>query len=192
MPDRALRPPPAVDPCRAPTRLVRRSLSAGDAGIIETARMMADIIRQEQSHPVVRAAAEAAVSGSDPAVPISEIGAARDWLVRRIVYRRDPVFTEWLQRPSWVLCQMRAGQQPALDCDDMTMLSLAMLASVGFPPKLRVISSRPDRRYNHVFGLLGLAGDMWVKLDLTRAWRPRSWPVPRITRAFDLAIEETA
>ncbi len=176
------------DPCSA-IRVHRESLAGGDAGIYRTVRVMRQLIKENRGHPVVRAHAEAAVTGLGPLDPIGELAAVRDYVGARVQYRRDPTAVEWLQAPWMVLaCQIERGSRPQLDCDDLTDLSLAMLEAVGHETTIIIVSQRPDRQFNHVYGG-SLIRDTVVPLDLVELWRPAGARAPRETRRVAIETE---
>ncbi len=143
---------------------------------------MADLVRQAAGDLVVRARAEEAVRGTHPRDLKGQLAALRDWLADRVEYRRDPVGREWLQDPRWIIrCQIDRGLVPQLDCDDLATLYGAPAMALGFPYAFRVVSTRPDRRYNHVYGV-ARAGHELVAVDLTRAWERDDAPRRRETR----------
>ncbi len=149
---------------------------------------MGALVREGAEHPVVRHFAEQAVTGVHPRDLVGQAAAVRDWIAARVEYRRDPVAAEWLQTPWYVLrCQIARGGTPQLDCDDLTDLSLSMLGSLGFPSEFRVVSTRPDQRYNHVYGVLPIGREAWT-LDLTRAWARPGAPPPRETRGRTIPV----
>ena len=149
---------------------------------------MSELVQAGAEHPVVRWAAEDAVAGVHPRDLLGQVTSVRDWIAARTEYRRDPIAAEWLQTPWYVIrCQIAQGRVPQLDCDDLTDLSLAMLGTLGFPADLRVVSTRPDQRFNHVYGLVAIDRDRWA-LDMTRSWaRPGSMPA-RETRGRTLPV----
>lgn len=54
------------------------------------------------------------------------------------------------------------------NCDDMTILTDAMLASVGFPIGARIITTNPERGFHHIYSLVGVKtreGTKWIPLD---------------------------
>lgn len=173
--------------CRE-VRVTRKNLSAGDHGIYETVEEMHRLIRESIGHPVVRYHAERAVEGIPPGQPLSELWAVYDYVDGLAEYRRDPDEVEYLQAPWWVLqCRADHGRVPQLDCDDLTMLSLSLLGSIGFPTVIRVVSTRPDGEYNHVYGLAQL-GDAFVPFDLTKARLTADMPRNPETRGFDTQV----
>lgn len=165
----------------------RRQLEPGDAGIRQTAYVMRDLIRQGAAHPVVREHAELAVLGLGPKRQLGQALAIRDWVRDHAEYLRDSFRVEWLQTPWYVLtCKIDRGYKAQLDCDDLTDLSLSMLASIGFPTKIRVVSTRPDGQYNHVYGAVRV-GSQWWKLDMTKAWDVDEAGRPEV-RAFEIEV----
>lgn len=178
----------------APVRYQTIDIPPGDAGIERTAQIMRDLIREGQGHPVVREHAERAVAGLPPGRPALEVRAVYDYLGTNSEYRRDPVINEWIRTPWYVLkCEIEPWQQrqrsgkPQLDCDDLTGVSLAMLASIGFDTVIRVVSTLPTKQYNHVYGLARLDGRRVMPVDLTRYRVAPSTPWPHEYRAFEVA-----
>lgn len=149
---------------------------------------MRELVRRAGAHPVVRLHAARAVAGVPPGQPLLEVAAVRDYVAAVAEYRRDPQGVELLQEPWWVLaCQVDRGQVPQLDCDDLTMLSLGLLGSLGHRSTIRVVSTRPDLRFNHVYGVLHV-GDREVELDVTRAFAPPGLVPPPVTRKLDVGV----
>jgi transglutaminase-like putative cysteine protease len=156
-----------------------RAIAEGDAGIYETVRIMQALIAEGMAHPVVRMHAEHAVAGRSHANPRDEVEAIARYILDRVDYRPDPVTTEWLQTPWYVLhCCVEQGVRPQLDCDDLTVLSLAMAGAIGIPTAIRVASTLPTQEFDHVLGLVWIE-ERWVPLDLT------GMPPARWTRVED-------
>ncbi len=175
------------DACAA-IRVHREQLAGGDAGVVRTVRVMRNLIRANRGHPIVRDHAEQAVAGVPPGDGLAEIAAVRDYVTTRVDYRQDPNGVEWLQAPWLVLaCQIDRGSRPQLDCDDLTDLTLAMLESIGHRTAMRIVSHRPDRQFNHVYGLDHVGGAT-VKLDLVETWRPAGRTPPPETRALEVEV----
>jgi hypothetical protein len=165
-------------------------IGRGDPGIERTVVVMRQIIQQATGMPIVRDHAERAVAGVQPGRPLEEVRAVVEYLRSRVNYRRDPITHEWIQTPWRVLaCQIDQGQTPQLDCDDLTVLSLSLLGSIGFDTVIRVVSTRPDGQYNHVYGLAELPrSNAATPIDLTRAWAPRGAPWPVETRVWEVPV----
>jgi hypothetical protein len=100
-----------------------------------------------------------------------------DTLILGLLNERDHF--ELLISPP-VLLRMR---QPQGDCDDFTMLLLAMCAIAGFP--VRIVTMACDRNrpgeYSHVSGEAQLPDGTWCPMDASHGTHP-GWEVP----AFDI------
>jgi len=176
-------PPPRSGAVRA----YLEKIGDGDHGIERTVELMTALIRDGIRHPLVRAHAERAVATVQPGDAFGEIDALRSYIGPRVRYRRDPIDVELLRTPWFIVEEIDAGRIPQLDCDDLTILSLALLGAVGFPTAIRVVSTRPTKEYNHVFGMVRVRGD-WYALDLTKAWLPKGYAGPQVTRYFDTEV----
>jgi hypothetical protein len=194
------------DPCRA-VSVERRPLPSGDAGTLATVEAMRELIHAAQSHPTVRTYAESLVRDVGPGDRPGEVHAIVAGLARAVIYRADPEDTEFLQAPWHVFdCQILRGRQPALDCDDLTVLSLSLLAALGFRTAVRVVSTAEDLApswfagwplvgdlfapddYSHVYGLVEVPGHGPMRVDLTYAWQPPERRARPETRAAEVAV----
>lgn len=66
------------------------------------------------------------------------------------------------------------------DCDDQTVFLGSMLMTVGFHVRLRVVHTRGDSTWNHIYFMVGLprlAPTHWMALDLTVKSKPAGWQV---------------
>ena len=160
----------------------------GDPGIERTVDVMKQLIQAGAGVPVVRDHAERAVVGVSPGRPLEELRALVTYIKGHVNYRRDPVTHEWIKTPWLVACQITQGRVPQLDCDDLTVFSLALAGSIGFDTIIRVVSTRRDEQFNHVYGLVELDDATVVPLDLVRAWAPKRSPWPRETRVMEVAV----
>jgi hypothetical protein len=173
---------------RGPARNATLEIGGGDDAIRRTADVMRRLIVAGSGHPLVRDHAERAVAGVRPGRRLEEIRRVRDYLATRVDYRRDPVTHEWIQTPWRVLTQIDHGRRPQLDCDDLTALSLAMTGAIGYDTVIKVISTRADGAFNHVYGLVEVDEATVAPLDMTRAWAPRGAPWPRETRVLEVPV----
>lgn len=145
-------------------------LPEGEAAVFETAGWMTEIIARGAVHPVVRLHAERAVAGVDPLDYRGQVRASERYLAARYRFVRDPEPSEYLQTPWWMLrCGADHERMIAGDCDDAVMLSLALLAAVGFPWRLELVSQPPAEpgELNHVRGAVELPRGEWLPVDLT-------------------------
>lgn len=74
-----------------------------------------------------------------------EILAIHNWIKKNIRYIKDPVNQETLSYPEELMFNTRAG-----DCDDMSILEIALLGALGFKAWPITIGLRPGM-YSHVF-----------------------------------------
>lgn len=173
------------DVCAA-VKVEVQDIPSGDAGVQMTLDAMRALIRESASHPAVRKHAERAVSGVHPADHVGQLRAVWGYLTQIVTYLPDPTTSEYLQAPWWVLtCQVDQGRRPGMDCDDLSMLAAALLASLGIETRLRIVSYDPDQEFGHVYPvayppvhvLADVEGE-WVPFfpaegvpfDLTAAW----------------------
>ena len=78
------------------------------------------------------------------------------------------------------------------DCDDATILFSALLESIGFHTKARVISTRNNPNvWVHVYPLVGLPKDNpreWLPLDMTVKGKLPGWQYPSIANQRDFNL----
>jgi hypothetical protein len=91
-------------------------------------------------------------------------------VVRKIPYRRDIAPVEVVARPKHILDHASLG----MDCKKKNILLCAWCRENRVPYRMIASSTRPDRKYHHVFPqalLQGMAGDSramgWTSIDAT-------------------------
>jgi transglutaminase-like putative cysteine protease len=87
---------------------------------------------------------------------LSEILALNNFVWRHTRYMRDPRTVELVQAPWKITDQLKAGQVPQLDCDDMAGLLAALFLAVGCETRVVTVAFRHmyfhnQRQYSHVF-----------------------------------------
>ena len=104
-------------------------------------------------------------------------------------YQSDPQGYEFIKTPLIPISEMKEGIRPQLDCDDLTLLSLSMLASVGVPVRLRAASYRPDKKLTHVYGLAWIKKhQIWLPIDCVAKNGGPGWEKPDYTRILDWRV----
>ena len=108
----------------------------------------------------------------------AELEAIFDWVRKNIRYTRDPHNLELFQKPSRII------ELGLADCDDLSILIGAMVQSIGYPLRLRVIgvqSADPE----HIYPLAGvppsetdLENTQWVAMDAS-VDQPIGWQLPQ-------------
>lgn len=161
-------------------------LGSGDSAIRNTLELMAKIIRASSQNYYVRRWAEKIVQGVPEKDYQGRVWAIYDFIRRHMRYLRDPHGTELLKTPLVSLQLWEVGDIPLLDCDDVTILSLSLLKSIGFPVALRAASYQADKKFRHVYGMVKILND-WVPLDLVKDYGP-GWEAPGATRLMDLKV----
>lgn len=97
-------------------------------------------------------------------------------------YTRDHVFVDQFTAAD-KLMRLNGG-----DCDDGTILLGAMLRTVGYPLKMRVIQDKGSSTWSHIYLLVGIppsGGNMkWVPLDWSvYPYKPPGWEAPGAAQA---------
>ena len=93
-----------------------------------------------------------------------EIRTIYNWVRDNIVYRRHVYCRDSFTTAERVL-KLRSG-----DCDNASILLNSMLMSVGIPTGFRIVASRKDIPYHHIYSIVGLPVSMptkWIPLDAT-------------------------
>lgn len=128
----------------------------GDDAIRNTVARMRQIILESSRNPYIREWAKKIVAGVSVNDKYNEARIVYEFVRDNVRYTRDPYGFEYIQTPPVLLEDIRLykegkGDRPIGDCDDMTVLSLSLLKSIGFPVALKVVSFRPDKRFGHVY-----------------------------------------
>jgi hypothetical protein len=105
-------------------------------------------------------------SGNDWAIQprdwLGEVHALADFIQSNVRYTLDPFGIDTYSTPERTI-QMAKG-----DCDDMVILSGAMLQSVGYPIKIKVIRLEGQPEFHHIYMLVGLPPERvqkWIAFD---------------------------
>ena len=87
-----------------------------------------------------------------------------NFIINNCRYVQDPVGLELLKTPPVSLQAIEVGGQPALDCDDATILIGSLVMSIGIPFALRAVSFNDDE-FSHVYGLAYIKDQGWIATD---------------------------
>ena len=115
----------------------------------------------------------------------AEIEAIFKAVKNRVRYARDILKKDTYQHP------MRTWELRMGDCDDLSSLLAALLGSVGYESKFRVIKTKKAPDWDHIFLLVKLPKtSQWMSLDAS-VNRPAGWHAPRdhIDKLRDFPID---
>jgi transglutaminase-like putative cysteine protease len=124
-------------------------------------QMIANLIEEGSKSPFIRELALKIVKDVPEKAWLQEAKAIFEWVKENIKYRRD-VFCKDSYHTAERIVELGSG-----DCDDMVILMNSLLCSIGFRTGARIISSRPDRGFHHIYSLVEIPGDGWYALDAT-------------------------
>jgi len=122
-----------------------------------TVAKMAELASDAQDSYPIRNLATRITHGVPSKSPTAELRALYTWVRDQIRYRRDPLGTEYLQRPARTVAE-RAG-----DCDDLATLLAALAGSLGHRWRFRTVGSSPVAQA-HV-AAQAHDGSQWIELD---------------------------
>jgi transglutaminase-like putative cysteine protease len=149
--------------------------SLGDAGVDQKVDLIYKLVKESDYHPIVRDSAEEIIRNIPPQKEYQQVKAVYDFIHEYTDYQRDIASTEMFQASWRVLEKIQKGLRPRLDCDDMTILGMSILRSIGYETRAGVSSttSIPERDFNHIWFQVYLATkDEWIVFDATKKTRP--------------------
>ncbi len=169
-----------------------------EAATAQTIVLMSAYAAEDSRHPWIRAAAlDATGQATDQR---AQLAAIHRWIRGRVRFVEDselsrpfsstPDADEVLVRPADLLAMPR----PAGDCDDFSMLTAAMLLTLGIRPEYVTIAADPKapHLYTHVYVVAHLADGTAVAMDTSHGSAPgwqapaagkyRAWKIPMNTQ----------
>ncbi|NRH21545.1 transglutaminase domain-containing protein [Candidatus Gracilibacteria bacterium] len=160
----------------------------GDHAISTTVQHMAQIINLSSKNPLVREWARTILAGVMVNAKHDEAQAIHNFVRDHIRYTRDPYGWEYIQTPPVLLGGIeeylkRRAARPIGDCDDMTVLSLSLMKSVGFPVVIKTVGY--NGRFSHVYGMVHVNGK-WIVTDTVRPDKWFGWEAPGVTRVMEV------
>jgi transglutaminase-like putative cysteine protease len=101
----------------------------------------------------------------------------RSWVKGRVRFALE--YPEQLHRPEWMLREILRGRRVYGDCDDMSMLTAALLLAMGIAVRFAAVKPAGDPDYIHVFTEMFDEGQ-WLMVDATADQiPPGTWDVLR-------------
>jgi transglutaminase-like putative cysteine protease len=124
-----------------------------------------------QDHMQVRELAERICRELRSKDYLSEALAIYHYVVANTRYTRDPTTIELVKAPYRIIDELLGDERPMIDCDDMTVLIVTLLLSLGH--RVRVVTAafanqfyKKERQYSHVFAQVWEPhSNTWITLD---------------------------
>jgi hypothetical protein len=118
----------------------------------------------------------------------AEMVAIHNWVRDNIRYTRDVAGQETLLHPEELAFNSKAG-----DCDDKSMLEVALLGAVGITTRFITIGLTPYN-YSHVYLEANPTGNQWIPLDPIMKGKPAGWEAPasrvKLRKAYPINASE--
>ena len=156
----------------------------GEMGTQTTLDRMAKIVNDSIHLPIVRDHAIRITKGMDGRNRTAQASAIRSWILRNMVFIRDPEQVEMIHTPENMLMQYQEKGAIYGDCDDMAVLAASLGKSIGIKARFVVLGfNGKNSPFSHVYTLLDCGNEMylavdsnsgypWLKSSVTRkAWR---------------------
>lgn len=166
-----------------PATITRATIAYGDAGVMDTLRIMQRVIDGAMDDPLVVSTARALAAADGP---MQQLGAAvriRAWMQRAWRFVEDPLTREHLEDAGYLLRQYQQLAYIPGDCDEAAILGATLGKAVGLTATLTVLAfdtgdTAGTPRYSHVFASLLTTAGQVITLDITKP----SHPVARVVR----------
>lgn len=152
-------------------------INSGYAGTVETAQKMIEVIQASMGDQLVRMTAEELLVGTPAYDREGEIEAIYQYVRDKVRYTKDPAGLEYVQTPKHLIQMIMQRGQAYGDCDDKTVLGLAMLKNLGYEVAIRVAGYKTPGVYTHVYGLVKVKHN-WIVFDATPADEELGWEHP--------------
>lgn len=167
-------------------------IGTGDTAIYRTVDRMKNIIEMSSKNPYVREWAKKIMGRVEVNNKKAEASAIFNFVRDHVRYTKDPLGFEYITTPPVLLEDIRMymdgkNDRPVGDCDDMTVLSLSLLKSIGFNTAIKVVSFHNNRKFGHVYGLVRI-GYNWVPFDCVRPDQNMGWESQGHTRVMETVI----
>lgn len=146
-------------------------IPSGKAGIIQTLKLMRELVKNGKKTANVRQTAVDLTSFLPSKSWGSEIGTLFRFVRDQIRFVRDINGIETLHTPDAML-ELRSG-----DCDDKSVLLASLLEAIGHPTRF-VAVGRSAGEYEHVYVETKL-GAKWIALDPSEPVEP-GWEPPNM------------
>jgi transglutaminase-like putative cysteine protease len=153
---------------------LRLNLPSGRAATAITLATMAELTHYAGTTEAMRDAAIDIVRGYYATSPAKYAAAVALFCRRNVMLISEP--DEILIDPCKMLTDIARGRG-AGDCDDISMLSMALCFALGLQCRFKAVFPAPEGHYQHVFGEIRLNPNApWLPMDLTILGSPEYPP----------------
>lgn len=166
--------------------VARSQIPSNTIGNLKTVQVMRKIAHDRAGHPTVRALALAIINHERTLSHdyVNEALAIGRFVQRHVAYVRDAAGFEQLHDPILMIEKINAGQARG-DCDDMALLIVTLLLSIGHFPSFRVVKyNRASPSFNHIYVVdyerNGRGPRERVVLDAIMKDEPMGYEVPHV------------
>jgi len=147
-----------------PRQIQTLNISSGERGIDQTVGYMTDIIRAGSMWPELRPLALRIISGCRERDFICMAEKIFQFVQMNMKFINDNHGVETLQTVPYMIESMKRGIAHG-DCDDFTIITGALLKTLGFQVKIRVLKFVGGRNFSHVMLVANLRAAGWRELD---------------------------
>jgi len=140
-------------------------------------RMMGAITDEYSVRPEIRAFALRIVGEMDNDDRRNQLAKITDWVVKNVVYVRDPIGVEYILTPDRMLKEYAATGVIRGDCDDHTILANTLLQSLGFETRPIGLKIFRTDVFDHTISEIKWDNGRWITFDGCRKDNPfRQYP----------------
>ncbi len=138
---------------------VRLPLADGDAGTMQTLAAMRAVIHDAAESAHVRGIAAGLAAGKWTGRDVAD--AVFYWVKPRCRFQADPPGVEHLRHPHQLLSEISAAGVALCDCDDVSMLTAAILTAANLTAVLTVCAREPGP-FEHVYTGVLIGGERYA------------------------------
>jgi len=167
------------------------SLGFGEDVPMNTLQAMKKIIIDSSKNYHVIRFARQIVKDQPAKNQMAEISTIYDFVRDNTRYVRDPYRQEHIQTPLVAIDKITSGEIFQGDCDDMTVLVLSLLRSIGYPALLISAGYDKGKNLSHVYGAVQVTdtkGTRWVVVEPIKLGVPVGWEAPNKTTKMTLLV----
>ena len=128
-------------------------ISEGIVGSYQTVNLIREVAHKQKGNPLIRRLAENIIDQYQVKnhYYLDEAKAIGSYVQDKIHYMKDPANIELVISPDIMVKKIQNGRGKG-DCDDMALLTCALLLSIGHRPYLRIVRHKAmTGGFNHIY-----------------------------------------